>query len=126
MVAEPFEHASRAVRERLAPIVERVVARHRDAPVPLREPGNPMGVWFTIPDAETGAPLALVSAHASAVTFLLGKRGFLHSRDTATLTGAALERWFEDILDGVLGGGLSIDGDRATLTTRQGEIDLAA
>jgi hypothetical protein len=123
-VPEPFEQASRRVREALAPIVERVVAHHRDTPVDLREPSVPMGVWFTVPD-DAGQPLALVSAHASAVNFLLGKRGFLLFRDTASHSTESLARWFEDVLDGVLGGGLEVEGDRATLTTRSGTITLA-
>jgi hypothetical protein len=123
-VPEPFEHSSRRLRATLAPIVERVVARHRDTPVELREPATPRGVWFTVPD-DAGQPLALVSAHASAVNFLLGKRGFPLFRDTASHSAESLERWFEDVLDGVLGGGLDVDGDRATLTTRGGTITLA-
>lgn len=123
-MSEPFEQSSRRMRERLAPIVERVVARHRGEPIPLREPTAPMGVWFTIHD-EAGAPLVLVSAHASAVNFLLGKRGFLHFRDTASMPPERLSSWFEDVLDGALAGGLQVDGDRATLQTRSGTIALA-
>jgi hypothetical protein len=124
-VPDPSEQPSRLVRERLAPIVERVVARHRDTPVVLREPATPTGVWFTIAD-HSGAPLVIVSAHATAVHFLLGKRGFLHFRDTATLSAEHLATWFEDVLDGVLAGGLRVDGDTATLTTRSGTIPLAS
>jgi hypothetical protein len=122
-VPEPFEQSSRRVREHLAPIVERVVARHRDTPVDLREPATPKGVWFTLAD-HSGTPLVLVSAHATAVHFLLGKRGFLHFRETATLSAEGLATWFEDVLDGVLAGGLRVDGDEATLTTRSGTIPL--
>jgi hypothetical protein len=124
-VPEPFEQTSRHIRERLAPVVERVVARHRDTPLALREPRAPMGVWFTLSDHD-GAPLVLVSAHATAVNFLLGKRGFLLFRHTASLSADGLVTWFEDVLDGVLGGGLDVDGDQATLTTRSGTVVLGA
>ncbi len=116
---EKFEQSSRELRERLAPIVHRVVARHRDEVPDLREPAAPMGVWFTLPD-ERGAPLVLVAAHARAVTFLLGKRGFLLSRDTASVPDDVLAEWCEDVLDAVLSGGLAVDGDRATLALRGG------
>jgi hypothetical protein len=120
---EGFEQSSRALRERLRPVVERTVARHRDEPVVLREPAAPMGVWFTLSD-HTGAPLVLVSAHARAITFLLGKRGHLLSRDTASLPDEAVLTWFEDVLDATLGGGLRVDGDHATLHTRAGLLTL--
>ena len=124
-LSEPFEQASHRLRQALAPVAERVVARHRGTPLPLSEPASPTGVWFTVPD-EHGQPLALVSAHASAINFLLGKRGFLLFRDTASHTAEGLAAWFEEILDAVLAGGLKVDGDRATLTTRRGDtIDLA-
>ena len=121
---DAFEQSSRRVREALAPIVERVVARHRETPVALREPATPMGVWFTLA-GDDGTPLALVSAHASAVNFLLGKRGFLLFRDTASHSTEHLATWFEDVLDAVLGGGLAVEGDQATLKTRGGTITLA-
>lgn len=121
---ESFEQTSRELRERLAPIAEQVVARHREAPLVLREPTAPMGVWFTLSDP-AGAPLVLVSAHASAVNFLLGKRGFLLFRHTASAPHEALATWFEDILDAALSGGLQVEGDRATLTTRTGTLELA-
>jgi hypothetical protein len=120
---ETFEQSSRELRERLAPVVERCVARHRDEAVALREPNAPMGVWFTLADA-AGAPLVLVSAHARGVTFLLGKRGFLLSRDTASMPEETVEQWFEDVLDAALGGGLEVDGDQATLRTRAGVLTL--
>jgi hypothetical protein len=123
-VPEPFEQSSRHIRERLAPIAQRVVARHRDTPLVLREPSAPMGVWFTLSDL-AGAPLLLVSAHASAVNFLLGQRGFLLVRHTASAPHEALATWFEEILDAALSGGLHVDGDRATLTTRSGTLVLA-
>lgn len=116
-MTEEFEQSSRRLRERLAPVVERCVERHRSEPADLREPSAPMGVWFTLADA-SGAPLVLVSAHARGITFLLGKRGFLLSRETASLPDGVLETWFEDVLDAVLSGGLEVDGDRATLRTR--------
>jgi hypothetical protein len=122
-VPESFEQSSRQLRERLAPIVVRVIARHRDQPVELREPRAAMGVWFTLGD-ETGAPLVLVSAHAKAINFLLGRRGFLHHRDTASTPIEGLMTWFEDVLDGTLAGGLRVDGDSATLTTRSATIVL--
>jgi hypothetical protein len=124
-VPEPFEQTSRQLRERLAPVAQRVVARHRDAPLVLREPSAPMGVWFTLSDP-VGAPLVLVSAHASAVNFLLGRRGFLLFHHTASAPHEALATWFEEILDGVLSGGLHVEGDRATLTTRSGTHVLAS
>jgi hypothetical protein len=120
---ERFEQSSRELRERLAPVVERCVARHREEPVALREPNAPMGVWFTLAD-ETGAPLVLVSAHARGITFLLGKRGFLLSRDTASMPDGTVEQWFEDVLDAALAGGLEIEGDQATLSTRGGVLTL--
>jgi hypothetical protein len=120
---EDLEQSSRELRQRLAPVVERTVARHRDAPVELREPAAPMGVWFTLAD-EDGTPLVLVSAHARAITFLLGRRGFLLSRDTASLPDGTVLTWFEDVLDAALGGGLEVDGDRATLRTRGGTLTL--
>jgi hypothetical protein len=120
---EDLEQSSRALRERLAPVVERTVARHRGAPVELREPAAPMGVWFTLAD-DAGAPLVLVSAHARAITFLLGKRGFLLSRETASLPAETVLTWFEDVLDAALGGGLEVDGDQATLRTRAGTLTL--
>ncbi|HET6509590.1 MAG TPA: hypothetical protein VFG42_22525 [Baekduia sp.] len=120
---EEFEQSSRELRARLAPVVERTVARHRDASIELREPGAPMGVWFTLSD-EAGAPLVLVSAHARAITLLLGKRGFLLSRDTASLPEEAVLTWLEDVLDAALGGGLEVDGDHATLRTRGGALTL--
>jgi hypothetical protein len=123
-MADAFEHASCRVREHLAPAVARVTARHRDAPLALREPPAPMGVWFTIHDRD-GSPLVLVSAHADAVNFLLGKRGFLYYRDTATTSLAGLVAWFEETLDAALAGGLHVDGDRATLQTRSGPVALA-
>lgn len=120
---ERFEQSSRELRERLAPVVERTVARHRAVAVELREPVAPMGVWFTLAD-DAGAPLVLVSAHARAITFLLGKRGFLLSRDTASLPQETVLTWFEDVLDAALGGGLAVDGARATLRTRGGTLTL--
>lgn len=120
---ERFEQSSRELRARLAPVVERCVARHRDEPVVLREPNAPMGVWFTLADA-AGAPLILASAHARGITFLLGKRGFLLSRDTASMADGAVEQWFEDVLDAALAGGLAVDGDQATLRTRGGLLTL--
>jgi hypothetical protein len=120
---EEFEQSSRALRERLAPVVERCVARHRDEPIALREPAAPMGVWFTLAD-DGGAPLVLVSAHARAITVLLGKRGFLLSRDTASLPHETVLTWFEDVLDAALGGGLEVDGEQATLRTRAGTLTL--
>lgn len=122
-MSEPFEQASRRIRERLAPVAQRVVARHRAAPLALSEPSAPMGVWFTLSDP-AGAPLVLVSAHASAVNFLLGRRGFLLFRHTASAPSDALAAWFEDVLDGALAGGLDAEGDRATLTTRSGTVVL--
>lgn len=120
---EEFEQSSRELRERLMPIVERTVARHRAAPVALREPAAPMGVWFTLAD-DAGAPLVLVSAHARAITFLLGKRGFLLSRETASLPAETVLTWFEDVLDAALGGGLEVNGAQATLRTRDGTLTL--
>lgn len=120
---EELEQSSRDLRERLAPVVERVVARHRDEPIALREPAAPMGVWFTLAD-DDGAPLVLVSAHARAITFLLGRRGFLLSRDTASLPDGTVLTWFEDVLDAALGGGLRVDGETATLHTRAGALTL--
>jgi hypothetical protein len=122
-MADAFEHASRRVREHLAPCVARVTARHHDAPLALCEPPAAMAVWFTIHDRD-GSPLVLVSAHADAVNFLLGKRGFLYYRDTATTSVAGLVTWFEETLDAALGGGLHVDGDRATLHTRSGPVAL--
>jgi hypothetical protein len=122
-MSEEFEHSSRELRARLAPVVHRTVARHRDEPVVVREPNAPMGVWFTLADA-TGAPLVLVSAHARAITFLLGKRGFLVSRDTASLPEHTVLIWFEEILDAALGGGLRVDGETAALHTRAGVLAL--
>jgi hypothetical protein len=122
-VPDAFEQTSRLVRERLAPIAQRVVARHRETPLVLREPSAPMGVWFTVADTD-GAPLVLVSAHASAVHFLLGKRGFLLFRHTASAPPEALAAWFEDVLDGALAGGLVVEGEHATLTTRAGTLQL--
>jgi hypothetical protein len=120
---ERFAQSSRALRARLAPVVERVVVRHRDEPPALREPSAPMGVWFTLADAD-GAPLVLVSAHERAITFLLGKRGFLLSREVAALTDDVVLEWFEDVLDAALAGGLVVDGDQATLRTRAGVLTL--
>ncbi|WP_445148561.1 hypothetical protein [Baekduia sp. Peel2402] len=120
---ERFEQSSRELRERLAPVVEQTVARHRDETINLREPNAPMGVWFTLAD-DTGAPLILVSAHARGITFLLGKRGFLLSRDTASLPEDIMLIWFEDVLDAALAGGLEVDGDQATLSTRAGVLPL--
>jgi hypothetical protein len=120
---ERFEQSSRELRARLAPVVERCVARHRDEAITLREPNAPMGVWFTLSDP-VGAPLILVSAHARGITFLLGKRGFLLSRDTASLSEAIMVAWFEEVLDAALSGGLEVDGDQATLTTRGGVLTL--
>ena len=120
---ERFEQSSRELRQRLSPVVERCVARHRQEPVTLREPNAPMGVWFTLSD-DAGAPLVLVSAHARGITFLLGKRGFLLSRDTASMPDGTAERWFEDVLDAALSGGLEVDGDQATLSTRGGVLTL--
>lgn len=122
-MSEELEQTSRELRERLAPVVHRTVARHRDEPVDLREPRAPMGVWFTLADA-AGAPLVLVSAHARAITFLLGRRGFLLSRETAAMPAETVLPWFEDVLDSVLGGGLEVDGDQATLRTRGGTLTL--
>src|SRR4051794_3599418 len=124
-MVDGFEHASRRVREQLAPIVARVCARHRDAPIALTEPAAPMAVWFAVHD-DDGSPLALVSAHAGAVHFLLGKRGFLHYRDTASTSPDGLGAWFEETLDAVLSGGLHVHGDGATLRTRSGSVALAA
>lgn len=120
---EEFEQSSRELRERLLPIVERTIARHRDEPVQLREPAAPMGVWFTLAD-DAGTPLVLVSAHARAITFLLGQRGFLLSRETASLPAETVLTWFEDVLDAALGGGLEVDGAQATLRTRDGTLTL--
>lgn len=120
---ERFEQSSRELRERLAPVVEGTVARHRDETIILREPNAPMGVWFTLAD-DVGAPLILVSAHARGITFLLGKRGFLLSRDTASLPEEIMLIWFEDVLDAALAGGLEVDGDQATLSTRTGVLTL--
>jgi hypothetical protein len=124
-MVDAFEHSSRRVRERLAPVVARVTARHRAVPLALREPSAPMAVWFTVHDDE-GSPLVLVSAHADAVNFLLGKRGFLYYRDTASTPPERLVTWFEETLDAALSGGLHVhDGDRATLQTRSGPVALA-
>ncbi|HWH94282.1 MAG TPA: hypothetical protein VNT03_10515 [Baekduia sp.] len=124
-MVDGFEHASRSLRDRLAPVVERVLARHGRQPVGLREPRAAMAVWFTLHD-DAGAPLVLVSAHARAVNFLLGRRGYLHFRDTASVTQENLISWFEEVLDGALGGGLEEHEDnRATLRTRSGTIALA-
>lgn len=120
---ERFEQSSRELRARLAPVVENTVARHRDEAINLREPNAPMGVWFTLAD-DAGAPLILVSAHARGITFLLGKRGFLLSRDTASLPEDIMVVWFEDVLDAALAGGLEVDGDAATLHTRAGVLTL--
>lgn len=120
---ERFEQSSRELRARLAPVVERAVGRHRDEAIMLREPNAPMGVWFTLAD-DNGAPLILVSAHARGITFLLGKRGFLLSRDTASLSEETMVVWFEDVLDAVLSGGLDVEGDQATLSTRGGVLTL--
>lgn len=120
---EMFEQSSRELRARLAPVIHRCVARHRDEPVVLREPDAPMGVWFTLAD-EHGAPLVLVSAHARGITFLLGKRGYLLSRDTASLPDGTVEKWFEEVLDAVLGGGLAVEGDQALLRTRDAVLTL--
>lgn len=122
-MTEEFEQSSRELRERLAPVVEQTVARHRAVAVDLREPVAPMGVWFTLAD-DVGAPLVLVSAHARAITFLLGKRGFLLSRDTASLPEETVLTWFEDVLDAALDGGLEVDGAHATLRTRGGTLTL--
>jgi hypothetical protein len=120
---EEFEQSSRELRERLAPVVERTVARHRGTSIELREPAAPMGVWFTLAD-DDGKPLVLVSAHARAITILLGKRGHLLSRDTASMPEETVLTWFEDVLDAALGGGLEVDGDQATLRTRGGTLRL--
>ena len=123
-MADAFEQSSRHLRERLAPVVARVTARHRDAPLVPREPRAAKGVWFTVA-ADDGSPLVLVSAHAGAVNFLLGQRGFLHFRDTATIPPDRLLTWFEDTLDAALAGGLQVQGNRATLQTRRGPVALA-
>ena len=122
-----FAKESRSVRHQLAPVVERVLERHGRQPPPLAEPAGPTAPWFTLHDA-SGAPLVLVSAHAGAVNFLLGKRGFVHVRPIAAVPPDHLESWFEDVLDGALSGGLVEhgDGERATLRTRTGAITLTS
>ena len=124
-MAEGFDEDSRRLRGRLAPIVTRVLARHGREPVALEEPRAPRGVWFTLHD-DDGAPLVLVSAHAESVNFLVGRRGFLHVRQTASLAPDGLVAWFEEVLDGALAGGLvEHDDGSATLRTRRREIALA-
>lgn len=124
-MADGFEQESRGLRERLVPIVVRVLERHGRQPAGIAEPRAARGVWFTLRD-DHGVPLVLVSAHADSVNFLLGKRGFLHFRDTTSMTHTALTAWFEDVLDGALAGGLEVHGDgSATLRTRSGEVALA-
>jgi hypothetical protein len=42
------------------------------------------------------------------------------------MTPEGLLRWFEDVLDGALGGGLRVHDDRsATLRTRSGDVALS-
>jgi hypothetical protein len=124
-MADGFDDASRRLRARLAPVVERVLARHGRRPAQLPEPPSAMAVWFALDDGD-GAPLVLVSAHAGGVSFLLGRHGFLHHRDTASMSPDGLLRWFEDVLDAALGGGLRVHDDRtATLRTRTGDIALS-
>jgi hypothetical protein len=124
-MADGFDDASRDVRERLAPVVGRVLARHGRPPVALAEPRSAMAVWFALDDG-AGTPLVLVCANADGVSFLLGRRGFLHHRDTASLPADGLLRWFEDVLDGALRGGLQVHDDAtATLRTRSGAVALS-
>jgi hypothetical protein len=124
---DSFARESRSVRHRLAPVVERVLERHGRQPPPLADPPAPTAPWFTVHDA-SGAPLVLVSAHAHAVNFLLGKRGFVYVRPTAAVPSDHLASWFEEVLDGALSGGLVVhgDGERATLQTRSGAITLTS
>jgi hypothetical protein len=123
-MGDDFDHASRALRSLLAPVVDRVVARHRGAAPPLDEPRAARAVWFTLHDGH-GAPLVLVSAHAESVSFLLGRRGFLHLRQVASTTPERLVAWFEEVLDAALSGGLVVHSDgTATLRTRGGPIAL--
>ena len=125
-MADRFAHESRRVRDRLEPAVARVLVRHAREPLRLREPAAATAPWFTLHDVD-GAPLVLVSAHAGAVNLLLGQRGFLATRQTASTPPDHLVDWFETMLDGALGGGLVDHGDgRATLRTRQGAISLIA
>ena len=116
-----------SLRAALAPVVARVLRRHGRAPVALAEPSGADAPWFSLAD-DAGAPLVLVAAHDHHVHFLLGKRGFLTSRHWVEAELDALARWFEDVLDGALGGGLEVHpgGTTATLRTRSGAIPLIA
>jgi hypothetical protein len=125
LAADAFDEASRRLRAALAPVVDRVLHRHGRPPVFLDEPRSARAVWFTLPD-EHGAPLVLVAAHADGVDFLLGRRGFLHVRDTASTSHDGLVAWFEDVLDGALAGGLDVHDDgSASLRTASGQIRLS-
>jgi hypothetical protein len=126
-MADPFEHESRRIRSALAPIVTSVLDRHGREPIALAEPESANAPWFTLAD-EAGAPLVLVAAHGHHVHFLLGRRGFLTSRHWVEAELDALARWFEDVLDGALAGGLEVHdgGTTATLRTRSGAIALSA
>lgn len=116
-----------SLRAALAPVVERVLHRHGREPIALAEPAGANAPWFSLPD-DDGAPLVLVAAHDHHVHFLLGRRGFPASRHWVEAELDALARWFEDVLDGVLGGGLEVHpgGTTATLRTRSGAIALSA
>jgi hypothetical protein len=126
-MGDPLEHESRRIRDALAPVVARVLRRHGREPLPLAEPSRADAPWFTLAD-EAGAPLVLVAAHGRHVQLLLGRRGFLASRHWVETELDALARWFEDVLDAALGGGLEVHdgGTTATLRTRSGAIALSA
>jgi hypothetical protein len=121
------ESESRRIRDALAPVVARVLRRHGREPMALSEPGGANAPWFSLAD-EAGVPLVLVAAHGRHVQFLLGQRGFLASRHWVETEVDALARWFEDVLDGALGGGLVVHdgGATATLRTRSGPVLLSA
>jgi hypothetical protein len=127
MAEPPHEPESRRIRDALAPVVARVLRRHGREPIALAEPAGANAPWFSLAD-DAGAPLVLVAAHGHHVHFLLGKRGFLTSRLWVEAELDALARWFEDVLDGALGGGLEVHdgGATATLRTRHGAIALSA
>jgi hypothetical protein len=125
-MAEPTSDSHR-IRAALAPVVARVLRRHGREPVALPEPADANAPWFSLAD-DAGAPLVLVAAHDHHVHFLLGRRGFMASRHWVEAELDALARWFEDVLDGALAGGLEVHdgGATATLRTRSGAIALRA
>jgi hypothetical protein len=126
-MGDPLEHDARRIRDALAPVVARVLRRHGREPIPLAEPSRADAPWFSLAD-DAGAPLVLVAAQGRHVHFLLGRRGYLASRHWVEAELDALARWFEDVLDGALAGGLEVHdgGATATLRTRSGAIPLSA